>query len=194
PEIHSFPPFFTLQPNEATQKKQTEMWIQLILDYARAHRLFQLNLQRPHEPAALFTNTKLQRAITQEHLATILDAMAAQERGQWLQSKAGGATAATAGTTVKDKGPFLVHWRTPAEWGDLLHRWADETGQLGAVCTVFEVLHGSLSEGQAFHELPEIVALLAFENLVKRGRAQLFSGSSPSAGLMERGIKFLASP
>lgn len=43
PQIYNFPPFFTRQPNEQTWHAQRASWIQLILGYSRANRVWILN-------------------------------------------------------------------------------------------------------------------------------------------------------
>ncbi|CAL1714314.1 unnamed protein product [Somion occarium] len=45
PSIHAAPPFFTQQPNPATQAIVTEQWSRLILSYARHRQLFTVRVE-----------------------------------------------------------------------------------------------------------------------------------------------------
>lgn len=44
PEIHSFPPFYTRQLHEETWQKQKDLWIETIMGYCAARRIFEISL------------------------------------------------------------------------------------------------------------------------------------------------------
>ncbi|KAJ2904682.1 hypothetical protein MKZ38_007423 [Zalerion maritima] len=57
PKEHSFPPFFTIQPNESTRYAQLAKWNAIVLSYFAHHRLWKLSLseavvERPAGAAA----------------------------------------------------------------------------------------------------------------------------------------------
>lgn len=42
----------------------------------------------------------------------------------------------------KSKQRWLVYWHTLEEWGDIIYNWAQESGFIGSVCTLFELTQG----------------------------------------------------
>jgi ESCRT-II complex subunit VPS25 len=54
PQVWSFPPFFTLQPNEETKTKQTGMWIDIITRFQAVSK------QNAFSPSSsIFTNSSI---------------------------------------------------------------------------------------------------------------------------------------
>lgn len=87
-----------------------------------------------------------------------------------------------------DKTRCLIIWRTVDEWANLIYTWVQESGLAGSVLTLYELLHGEDSAGAAFHDLDPAVLRKALAVLEKRGKAQMFAGSTPDA----EGVKFFA--
>ncbi|KAJ2189453.1 hypothetical protein EV181_001613 [Coemansia sp. RSA 532] len=77
PEIHSFPPFFTQQPNEDTWKEQRRLWCDLILAYYRHHRLCQLSLAEAVTESP-FNNRQIHRALRTDTLREVVDELVKQ--------------------------------------------------------------------------------------------------------------------
>ena len=67
PWQHSFPPFYTLQPNLDSRKKQLEAWRSIVLDYCQKRGLTSLDL-REASNSELFNNTAIQRRLSDEAL------------------------------------------------------------------------------------------------------------------------------
>lgn len=62
PKIHSFPPFYTRQLHEETWQKQKEMWIEMILGFCGAKRIFEIDLMDESTyQMTLFCNTEIDR-------------------------------------------------------------------------------------------------------------------------------------
>lgn len=81
----------------------------------------------------------------------------------------------------------LVYWRRPAEWGDLMYRWVDNTGQNNTVMTVYEIRQGDTAADQDFYGLDLDMTMRALEMLQAAGKCVLLSGEvSDSVG-----VKFL---
>jgi ESCRT-II complex subunit VPS25 len=72
PWQYSFPPFFTLQINEDTKKKQLDAWCDLVLAYCKQTRSFQLDLIES-QSSELFNNKKIDRKCSLELIAVIID-------------------------------------------------------------------------------------------------------------------------
>lgn len=47
PDYYNNPPFFTLQPVAETRQRQLSMWIDLIRDYCKAHKVFIMDPGHP---------------------------------------------------------------------------------------------------------------------------------------------------
>ena len=86
PWQYSFPPFFTLQPNEDTKIKQLDAWCDFVLDYCREKRIFQLDLNETQN-MDLFNNRKIERKCSIDLVSTILNELVKRGRVEWLANE-----------------------------------------------------------------------------------------------------------
>ncbi|GFR90554.1 vacuolar protein-sorting-associated protein 25-like [Elysia marginata] len=63
PWQYKFPPFFTIQPNIETRKKQLEAWCSLVLEYQRHTKQYALDVTEA-QSSELFYNKQLNRNLT----------------------------------------------------------------------------------------------------------------------------------
>ncbi|KAI7261973.1 hypothetical protein KC345_g9603 [Hortaea werneckii] len=173
PSYTSFPPFYTLQPNLTTRARQLELWSSLITTYCTYHRIFRLSLSAL--PSDLFSNASIHRSLKPADIRMVLDHMSRPENGprvEWIAPAARGEQSASC----------WVYWKTPTEWADAIYGWVDETGQKGAVLTVYELREGDAVRSQAWRDMDEELLRKALGVLVKRGKAQVF-GQEETAGV-----------
>ncbi|KAJ1722204.1 hypothetical protein LPJ53_003337 [Coemansia erecta] len=172
PEIYSFPPFFTRQPNEATWKEQRRQWCDLILAYYRHNRLFSMSLaEAVTEPP--FANRQIHRALRVDVLREIVDELVKQGHASWTGAR-------------NSKDSCLLFWRKPEVWASMIHQWANDRGMLNTVLTLFELASGDDTIGQEFHGLDSTTLRKALDILQSQGKAQLFVGTSDE----DLGVKF----
>ena len=106
------------------------------------------------------------------------------------------------GEWIGKEGYYWVYWKRPEEWGDVVLKWVDATGQKGMVLTFYELLNGEGTVGEGtqgigfysqlgiwgadttldFHDMDTELFAKAMNVLVKRGKAQVF-GDEDSRGL-----------
>ncbi|WWC86716.1 uncharacterized protein L201_001594 [Kwoniella dendrophila CBS 6074] len=172
PAIWSFPPFFTLQPNPSTLSHQLELWRALTLKWSKHHRVFEVNIESEqiHE---VFENKYIKRKLLPPSMKKLLLEM----------SKNGEA----APDPPKQDNRFLIYWKKPDEWGDLIYTWIMDNGLNSSIMTFYEITDGDLSHTTEFYELPIPILRKALESLVKRGKAQLLEGK----GEIGQGVRFL---
>ncbi len=120
PPIHSFPPFYTLQPNTTTLQSQLTTWSTVIRNYCRHHRLFRLSLSDQLN-TPLFFNRTLGKRLKEDDARRVLEFM-------WEKEASAEPVAATAGgTAVKGKGSkvdvWWIWWRKPEEWAGIIEAW-----------------------------------------------------------------------
>ncbi|KAK3069233.1 hypothetical protein LTR53_012590 [Teratosphaeriaceae sp. CCFEE 6253] len=173
PTYTTFPPFYTLQPNLTTRTRQLELWSTLVTSYSAHHRLFKLSLSSP--PADLFSNASIHRSLKAADIRLVLDHMAKPENGsrvEWILASTRGEQASSC----------YVLWKSVGEWADAVYGWVDETGQKGAVLTVYELREGEGVGGREWEGMDEGLLRKVLNTLVKRGKAQVF-GQEESAGV-----------
>ncbi|KAJ5899120.1 hypothetical protein N7495_003864 [Penicillium taxi] len=182
PPTYNFPPFFTPQPNTNTRRDQLQKWSSLIQSWCRHHRQYRLSLIEAVE-SPLFHNAALRKRLDLREARAVLDWMAKSEeegggglRAEWIDSPAGGSQA--------PKTVAWIWWRRPEEWADAIGDWIDETGQRGAVLTVYELVEGETTESREFHGMDTDAMLKTLNVLVKRGKAQVFGSEG------QEGVKF----
>ncbi|KAK4560594.1 hypothetical protein LTR86_005791 [Recurvomyces mirabilis] len=173
PTYTTFPPFYTLQPNLQTRARQLELWSTLLTTYCAYHHLFRLTLSTL--PADLFSNPTIHRSLKPSDIRLVLDHLSKPESGprvEWLAPSSKGETSSTC----------LVYWKSLSEWADLIYGWVDETGQKGAVLTIYELREGEGVGGREWVGMDEVFLRKVLGVLVKRGKAQVF-GLEESAGV-----------
>lgn len=173
PAYTSFPPFYTLQPNLTTRARQLELWSSLITTYCAHHRLFKLSLSFP--PADLFHNSAIKRSLKANDIRTVLDHMSQPANGpliEWIAPA----------TRGEQTNTCFVYWRSLSEWADTIYDWVDETGQKGAVLTVYEIREGEAVQNKEWKDIDEGLLRKILNVLVKRGKAQII-GQEENAGV-----------
>eukprot|EP00753_Platysulcus_tardus_P005423 PLAT13297.1.p1 GENE.PLAT13297.1~~PLAT13297.1.p1 ORF type:complete len:185 (+),score=79.27 PLAT13297.1:14-568(+) len=169
PDMWDFPPFFTLQPVDASREKQVAMWVELILAWHGAAKLSTLTVA----DCPLWENKSIARKLAPDALMVILDAVVASGRGEWEDER---------------KERMRVLYRTHSEWAALLFDWVREKGMVGSVYTVYELHSGEEYADAPFHGLEPDIMRAALDVLEERGQAQVFSGETSE----EDGVKFFA--
>lgn len=164
--LEAFPPFYTLQPNEATRAVQVDAWRRLVLAHGEAQGLIALDLAASASP---WHNAAVGRTLSGDGRHAVLAALAAAGEGQWEGST------------------FLVWWRPLADWADEAHGALRGAG-LGvhAVAQLPTALRGTRLEGQG-----TAATMAVARELVRQGRAAFFSTSGVANASEPEGIKVL---
>ena len=166
PWQHSFPPFYTLQPNVETRKKQLEAWRSIVLDYCQRRSLTSLDL-REIAQSELFNNTKIQRRLSDSALTAIFKDLEDKGNLEWPD---------------KSKPRCNIYWRSPDEWGALIYNFIKQRGQTNTVCTLYELTESSDAVGQPFYGLDEAVLIKSLKILEVQKKAEIFPNNE--------GVKF----
>ncbi|KAI9900617.1 hypothetical protein N3K66_004879 [Trichothecium roseum] len=203
PREHSFPPFFTLQPNATTRHAQLTKWSSLVLAYARHHRLFRLSVSSSTSSSTtttssssaatgdgdaaaaspLFRNKTLDRRLSPADVREILAFMRREGRVETVPGGGNGSGNGNgSGKGDEDGDVVFIYWRKPEEWARLVEDYVERTGQKGAVMTIYELAEGEATRGSELHGIDADVLRRALGVLVKKGRAQIF-GQDGSQGV-----------
>jgi len=167
PDFYNFPPFFTIQPVLATKEKQLELWRDLIVRY---HTQYKLKTLKIYE-CSLWSNDKIQRSLNREEVQIVVDDLVAHGHGEWIDESH---------TTLR------VLWRKPEELATDIYEWAVQNGNIGSVCTLYELHSGEDVNGMSFEGLDEELLRRALTVLENEGKCTIFKGDTSE----EDGIKF----
>ncbi|KAI0954747.1 hypothetical protein AcW1_006539 [Taiwanofungus camphoratus] len=163
PSIHSAPPFFTQQPNPATQAVVTEQWTRLILSYARHRRLFVLRVEDAETAGGdwdeIMRNERINRRLLPSHLSFLLAEMVSKNVAVY--------------EPPKQTRAVLLYWRLPEEWAEALHEWAVSTGQLNTILTFYEIIEPPVPS--PLSGIPITLLRKAVSILTKANRAQIIA-------------------
>ncbi|WVQ79893.1 hypothetical protein IAT38_001993 [Cryptococcus sp. DSM 104549] len=170
PAMWSFPPFFTLQPNPQTLSHQLTQWRSLVLDWAKHERVWEVNTEG--EVGGVWENKAIGRRLLPPAMKQLLTEMV--KNGE------------AAPDPPKQDTRYLLYWRKPEEWGDIIYHWVMDNGLNSSIMTFYEITDGDLSHTTEFRELPTPLLRRALETLVKRGRAQILEGK----GEVGEGVRF----
>jgi len=162
PVQYSFPPFFTIQPNAETKKKQLDIWTQLVLNYCRANKMFVLD--KSDNSSVLFNNREISRQLSLESITVILEYMKTKEKIQWADEK-------------KDR--CFVFWHSPAEWGTILFKYAQKNGLANSVETFFQLTNSSAE----FSGMDVRMLKICLRTLEDQGKAEIIG---------DDGVKFFS--
>ena len=127
PREYHFPPFFTPQTNLTTRHAQLTKWTALVLAYARYQRLFKISADNE-----IFCNKRIDRRLAPSEIRDLFAFMC----------KDGKAEHDAGASDV-----VYLYWRRPEEWAALVEKYVDETGQKGAVLTLWELSEGEGTRG-----------------------------------------------
>lgn len=178
PPIYNFPPFFTKQPNKTTFEAQLRNWCQIVVDYCRHHRIWVLDLKGvavahdetiPRPQIELFTNPKIDRHLKSEFVEEIFEHMVARNMAAWYNTDV--LNNYQKKSDLRDA--IVVYWRTPGEWAQKILEFVEQSGNSGAILTMYELQHGDIVEGQEFKGIHSFVLHQALQVLVKQHRAQV---------------------
>jgi len=172
PEFYEFPPFFTIQPVQATKQKQLSIWIEFVASYIKHHQLSAIKVIEDSK-SPLFFNKKINRQLSVEGIREVLDEMVRGGFGKWDDEK---------------KNICLLSHRKIDEWSNILYTWASENGLMDTISTIYELSDGDSTQGAPFHGLQQQVIKLALQELEKHGKVTLVPGDN----LSETGVKFLS--
>jgi ESCRT-II complex subunit VPS25 len=163
----------TLQPVLNTRTKQMQSWCELILDFARHHKLYCLNIPEAVATSPLFNNNKIQRRLSVDVARIFLDYVVSKNFGEWLD---------------KEKNNILLYWRTPEEWANIIYKRICDLGMTDTVVTFYELTESESAANEEFYKLDIRILMKALQCLERRGLAKVFSGNQKE----NLGVKFFS--
>ncbi|KAK1921761.1 ESCRT-II complex subunit-domain-containing protein [Papiliotrema laurentii] len=173
PAIWSFPPFFTLQPNPSTMAHQVELWSKLVLDWARVNRVFMVHCEAGGDDTPeVFHNKAIRRRLMPNGVRSVIGSLVKDGRA--------------APDPPKQADTYLIYWKKPDEWGNVIYDWVIDNGMNGTIMTFWEITEGELAESTEFHGLPASLLRRAIDTLVKKAKAQIIKGEGEAG----EGVRF----
>ena len=170
-ELWAFPPLFTLQRHAAIRERQMQVWQSIVLEHHRTRQESILDVST----APYFRNSRINRWLDPQEAEAVLEYIASKGHGEWMDAQ---------------KSQFLVMWDTAQELANAIYNWAEETGKVGEIFTVYDIHGEDDSEGQIFHGIHPRAVVKALIKLQDGGKAQI--SRSQGKPLDEWGVKFLA--
>ncbi|CAH3134108.1 unnamed protein product [Pocillopora meandrina] len=175
PWQYNFPPFFTLQTNLDTRRKQIEGWCDLVLAFYKYHKRYVLDVTEA-QTSELFSNKKIDHILGVKTINLILEELQSKGNIEWEDKK---------------KQRCFVMWRTPDEWAALIFKWVQENGMTDTVCTLFELRAGDDTVNEEFYGIDMWMLKKALGQLELKGKAQMFEApdATDDSG---QGVKFFS--
>lgn len=185
PWQYNFPPFFTLQLNEDTKKKQIDAWCDLILKYCREKRIFQLDLAETLN-TELFSNSKIDRKCSPELINEIFEQLLQKNRAEWIMppslSSKNNKTSQQNSTNRK----CYIYWHTLDEWAKLIYDYVNRNGLQNTVCTFYELTESNDCKKEEFFKIDKSLFKKALNVLHQQKRAEIIYLDENS----DEGVKF----
>lgn len=150
--LWSFPPLFTLQPNQQTRDQQLLEWQKIVTAFCESSRVEVISL----DDCPVWENRDLGRRLSPDGVRAVADFMIRSKRAAF---EVGSATM------------LRVMWRTDDEWASILHAFADRNGHVGGNILLVGDLRAMVQEDFSGLESRTIVS--ALRRLAAQGRAQL---------------------
>jgi len=173
PLWQTFPPLFTLQPNDATRARQLDTWAALLVSWAAAHAHAVI---APLADWPLWENRALARRLPPEGVRAVADLLVARGRAEWADGDA--------------RAALRVVWHTPAEWAALVFAHVDAHGFInGDVTTVGDLLATALGADFAGLDAPTLAR--ALDELARREPPAALLYPAPSGNSEDIGVRFV---
>lgn len=186
PWQYSFPPFFTLQPNEDTRKKQLDAWCDLVLAYCKQKRLFQMDIVES-QSSELFNNRKIDRKCTLELIVTIVDELVKLGRAEWIPSRdSAGRTQKSPPQQSSSRRTCYIYWHTLEEWSKLIYDYVVRNGMQNTVCTLYELTESADCKKEEFYKLDPDVLKKSLAILEQKRKAEMIYLDDNT----DQGVKF----
>ncbi|XDT18754.1 ESCRT-II complex subunit [Nakaseomyces glabratus] len=179
PSIYAFPPLYTRQPNTLVRKQQIDTWIDILTEWCKSHRVFELGKDgvpvRESDASdaddgadggtttgneagrSLFKNEEINRAVPPLFIDEIWSVMAT--RGVAL--------------VTEGRASYYVLWRTLDSWASLILQWFETVGKLNQVVTLYELTESDETADWEFHSMPLPLLHRCLKPLCNRNRATL---------------------
>ena len=182
PWQYSFPPFFTLQPNEDTRRKQLDAWSDLVLAYCKRNRIYQLDLVE-HESSELFNNKKIERKCSLELMRAVVDYMVRAGRAEWIEanstpsskrhssSKTSSSAVVSPSSATSTK--CFVLWHTLDEWSSIIYDYVSRNALQNTVCTFYELTESDDCSKEEFARMDKALFNKCLTNLQRQRKAEL---------------------
>ena len=119
----------------------------------------------------MWKNDDIGRELSKESITQVMNDLVAHGHGEWLDD---------------NKTQCRVLWRKPEELATDIYEWAKASGNIGSVCTLYELHSGEDVNGMSFQGIDEELLRRALGILENEGKCTVFQGDTPS----EDGIKF----
>ena len=113
-------------------------------------------------------------SLNRDEIEVVLTHLVTTDHGEWLDEQ---------------HSQFLVLWDTAQETANAIHAWAQETGKIGDIFTVYEIYAEDDSKNETFHGLHNRCIVKALTRLQEGGRAKV--SRKDGEPLDEWGVKFL---
>ena len=172
-ELWRFPPMFTIQRNIDVRERQLGVWAEIILAYHRARREYVLDVAGGGAP--YFANVAIDRSLSKQDIETVLGHLVETGHGEWLDEPG--------------RSQFLVMWDTAQEVSNDIYAWAQNTGKVGEVYTVYDIHSEDDSAGYGFHGAHPRAIVKALAKLQEGGKAKIYRDDGKAVD--EWGVKFL---
>lgn len=152
PWQYSFPPFFTLQINEDTKKKQLDAWCDLVLAYCKQTRSFQLDLIES-QSSELFNNKKIDRKCSLELIAVIIDELVRRSRAEWIINNSELVNSKSSSNNTKTKSKAFILWHTLDEWSKIIYEFVNRKALQNTVCTFYELTESKDNRNEKYYQI-----------------------------------------
>ena len=169
-ERFNWPPLFTEQTREKTRVGWLNIWRDIILQWHMENKVSVLRLSEwPH-----FENAKINRKMRPEARRTVLDYLASVGNGEWVEGS---------------ENEFVVFYKTPAQWAEMLYSWADRSMKCGDILTIYDITSGDETTEEEFYNLDSRTLVRSLAHLQGIGRARIMR--EEGRPIDEWGVKFL---
>jgi ESCRT-II complex subunit VPS25 len=193
PWQYNFPPFFTIQPNEDTRKKQIDAWCDLVLAYCKQKRIYQLDIA-DSLTSELFSNKKIDRKCSPELATLIIEELVKRNRAEWIPSKADSSSSLSsrksnqqaAAAASSNSRKCFVYWNSLSEWANLIYKYVCDNAMQNTVCTFYELTESSDCQSEEFFRIDSSVLLKVLGILQQQKKAEVISLD----GAGDHGVKF----
>ncbi|KAA0149977.1 hypothetical protein FNF27_06225 [Cafeteria roenbergensis] len=167
PAIYQFPPFFTLQTNDALRAKQLGEWRNIIVQWHEARKEATMHVA----DWPLWENKDIGRRMSAEGIAAVMRFVKEGGNCEWVDA---------AKTTAR------IFYKTPSQWAAAVHEYVDGAGLAGTMCIVYDLISGDTTTDAPFYGLDAATMIRALDVLEAEGKAEVFRQEA----LDETGVKF----
>ena len=143
------------------------MWQKLIFAYCKSLSTYSMTFTEFYE-SPIAQNATINRRLNQESIKQICKWMVDNKYAEFTSK----AVVADNGESI-EQDKIFVYWRSPQDVAQAIFKWAKDSGRIGSIETVLDIIEDEFNKEEVFFGMPIEIVLNSLYLLQDEGKSQV---------------------